>query len=409
MSTSTTSKLVLIGALYLSQGIPNGFFRHTASVVFRESGISLEKIALFLPALYLPWMLKFVWSIFVEKFHLENYGKYRSWIVPLQVLTAGVMVALSNWQLGSSVALFVLAVALINIFSSIQDVATDGQAVQLLERSERGIGNSVQVGTFAIGYIIGGGLILILMNSLGWNVLLVAMAIVTLLSTIPVFRSGDLQPVQVSREAPGGILVFLKQPMVLWILLMIAAFRMIDGFIRSLLPVMFRDWGMGFGEIGLLLGVFAPVALLAGALAAGLLVNRIGRLRALLWFGGLQALSAGGYLFLSGQNAPVTMSSALPAVLIDHFVSGMITVALFSLMMDWSRRKHGGTDYTCMDCIGVFAMMLGTTVSYLLADYGGYWLAFAAAIPLVVLSLFVVQRLYSKILQHPHWQKLQTE
>ena len=72
MPTSTTSKLVLIGALYLSQGIPNGFFRHTASVVFRESGISLEKIALFLPALYLPWMLKFVWSIFVEKFHLEN-------------------------------------------------------------------------------------------------------------------------------------------------------------------------------------------------------------------------------------------------------------------------------------------------------------------------------------------------
>jgi membrane protein implicated in regulation of membrane protease activity len=54
-------------------------------------------------------------------------------------------------------------------------------------------------------------------------------------------------------------------------------------------------------------------------------------------------------------------------------------------------------------------MMLGTTVSYLLAAYGGYWLAFAAAIPLVVLSLFVVQRLYSRILQHPHWQKLQPE
>ncbi|MBG68724.1 MAG: hypothetical protein CMN06_01135 [Roseibacillus sp.] len=197
--------------------------------------------------------------------------------------------------------------------------------------------------------------------------------------------------------------------MVLWILLMIAAFRMIDGFIRSLLPVMFKDWGMSFGEIGLLLGVFAPVALLAGALAAGLLVNRIGRLRALLWFGGLQILSAAGYLLLASQDGPISLSSALSAVLIDHFVSGMITVALYSLMMDWSRRKHGGTDYTCMDCIGVFAMMLGTTVSYLLAACGGYWLAFAAAIPLVVLSLFVVQRLYSRILQHPHWQKLQPE
>ena len=190
---------------------------------------------------------------------------------------------------------------------------------------------------------------------------------------------------------------------------MIAAFRMIEGFIRSLLPAMFKDWGMSLAEIGLLLGVFAPVSLLAGALTAGLLVNRIGRLRALLWFGGLQAFSAGGYLFLASQDGPISLPSALPAVLVDHFVSGMITVALFSLMMDWSRRKHGGTDYTCMDCIGVFAMMLGTTVSYLLAAYGDYWLAFATAIPLVVLLLFVVQHLYSKILQHPHWQKLQPE
>ena len=162
--------------------------------------------------------------------------------------------ALSNWQLGSSIALFVFAVALINIFSSIQDVATDGQAVQLLERGERGLGNAIQVGAFAIGYIIGGGLILMLMNSLGWNVLLVAMAIVTLLSTIPVLQSRSLQPDQTSREVSGGILVFLKQPMVLRILLMIAAFRMIEGFIRSLLPAMFKDWGMSLAEIGLLLG-----------------------------------------------------------------------------------------------------------------------------------------------------------
>ena len=166
---------------------------------------------------------------------------------------------------------------------------------------------------------------------------------------------------------------------------------------------------MSLGDIGLLLGVFAPVSVLAGALAAGLLVNRIGRLRALLWFGGLQAFSAGGYLFLASQDGPISLPSALPAVLVDHFVSGMITVALFSLMMDWSRRKHGGTDYTCMDCIGVFAILLGTTVSYLLAGFRDYWLAFAAAIPLVFLSLVVVRRLYSKIMQHPHWQKLQTE
>ena len=408
MSQSTTSKLFLIGGLYLSQGIPNGFFRHTAPVVFRESGISLEQIALWFPALYIPWMLKFIWSIFVEKFHSKNYGKYRSWIVPLQILTAGVMVAVSNWQFGGPVALFVLAVALINIFSSLQDVATDGQAVQLLDESERGLGNAIQVGTFWAGYVIGGGLILVLMSSLGWNVLLIAMAFITILATIPVFRSRNLDPDRESREDGGGILTFLRQPMIIRILLMIAAFRMLEGFIRSVLPAMFKDWGMSLGDIGLLLGVFAPVSALAGALTAGLLVNRIGRLRSLLWFGALQALSAGGYLLLASQDGAVSITTALPAVLVDHFVSGMTAVALFSLMMDWSRRIHGGSDYTFMDCIGVFAMMAGTTVSYLLAAVGGYAIAFAAALPLVLISLFVVQRLYARIMETPRWQKMRT-
>ena len=176
MHLTTSSKLILIGSLYLAQGIPNGFFRHTVPVVFRDSGLSLEQIALFYPALYAPWILKFIWSIFVDRFHSEKQGKYRSWIIPLQILTAGGLVGLANWQFGSAISTFVLGVALINLFSSMQDVSTDGQAVQILGYGERGWGNAVQVGTFWIGYVIGGGLILMLMNSLGWNFLLVAMS-----------------------------------------------------------------------------------------------------------------------------------------------------------------------------------------------------------------------------------------
>jgi len=74
MTTPRTSKFIILGSLYFTQGIPNGFFRHTVPVVFRESGLSLEDIALFLPALYLPWVLKFLWSIVVERFHSKKQG-----------------------------------------------------------------------------------------------------------------------------------------------------------------------------------------------------------------------------------------------------------------------------------------------------------------------------------------------
>jgi MFS family permease len=406
MHLTISTKLLIIGSLYLSQGIPNGFFRHTVPVVFRDSGLSLEQIALFYPALYAPWMLKFIWSIFVDRFHSEKQGKYRSWIIPLQILTAGGMVGLANWQFGTSVSTFVLGVALVNLFSSMQDVSTDGQAVEILGYGERSWGNAVQVGTFWIGYVVGGGLILMLMNSWGWHSLLVAMSIITLLSTLPIFfynrKKSHFPTGQSSEKTFSGLLDFLRQPKILLILGLVGSFRMLEGFIRSLLPTMFKDWGMELKEIGLTLGIIAPIAALGGAFIAGLLLNRLGRFKSLLLFGSLQILSVGGYLFLSNGSliSPVIV---LPVIVIDHMISGMTTVAIFSVMMDWSRKTHGGTDYTCMDCVGVFAMMIGASTSYLIAHYGGYVMSFGFAIPLILISLIVVAYLYSCIQSDEHW------
>ena len=412
MQLTTSSKLILIGSLYLSQGIPNGFFRHTTPVIFRESGLSLEEIALFYPALYVPWMLKFFWSIFVDRFHSERRGKYRSWIIPLQILTASTMVGLANWQFGSSVSIFILGVALINIFSSMQDVSTDGQAIQILKYGERGWGNSVQVGTFWIGYVVGGGLILMLMNSLGWNFLLVAMSIITLLATLPIVYYKKVKNLSMEKKSSqksfSGLVDFLRQPKVLLILALIGSYRMLEGFIRSILPAMFKDWGMELDEIGLALGLVAPLAALGGAFIAGLWINRLGRLRALLVFGSLQALSVVGYLFLNIESLTGT-KWVFPVVIIDHTISGMTTVALFSVMMDWSRKTHGGTDYTCMDCVGVFAMMVGASTSYLIAHYGGYAMSFGFAIPLILISLLVVAYLYFLIESDEHWAGLNVQ
>jgi len=346
----------------------------------------------------------------VERFHSKKQGKYRSWIIPLQILTAGTMVALANWQFGTSLSIFVLGVALINIFSSVQDVSTDGYAVKILSSKERGWGNAIQVGCYWLGFVVGGGFILMLMNSLGWNFLLIAMALVTLLATIPLLLTRPAKRAQ-NKKAPQspnqsiGLLNFLRQPTVFKLLTLVAAFRMLEGFIRSLVPTMFKDWGMELNEIGFTLGIVAPGAALGGALVAGILVTRLGRLHSLLLFGSMQILSAAGYMFLSSTEL-VDSSLVFPVVVVDHMISGMTTVALFSLMMDWSRKEHGGTDYTCMDCIGVFAMMFGTGISYLIAHYGGYTMSFGCAIPLTLLSLFIVRTLFAQIQKENHWKSL---
>ena len=161
---------------------------------------------------------------------------------------------------------------------------------------------------------------------------------------------------------------------------------------------------MKFEEIGLILGVLAPVSAMVGALFAGFFINRIGRFRALMIFGSMQIFSALGYMILSNGIATVNIFSILPVVVLDHIISGMTTVALFSLMMDWSRKRQGGTDYTAMDCIGVFAMMLGASVSYFIASQGGYSLSFGLGIPIIAISIFVVRSLYLKLQNDARWK-----
>ena len=408
---STLTSLGVIGALYFSQGIPNGFFRHTVPVIFRENGLSLEQIALFYPVLFIPWMLKFLWAPLVERFHSINQGKYRSWIIPLQLIIAGVMCSLAFWEIGGPIGFFIIGVFLINILSSMQDVSIDGHSITLLKFSERGWGNSVQVGTFWFGYIIGGGLMLILFSIIGWNNVFFLMAFVYVISMIPIFlnkthRTNQNETNNISKKNWSSIISFLKQPQIALILFIVSAYRIVEGFIRSILPAMLKDWGMDFSQIGLALGIIAPTSVLLGAIVAGYFINRLGRIRSLLVFGLLQVTSALGYILLSIYSDQSTMITIIPFIMVDHFISGLVTVALFSSMMDWSRKNQPGSDYTCMDCMGVFAMMFGASISYYIAAKWGYSTCFIIALPLTVLSIFVVWRLYNKVEKNRYWKPL---
>ena len=54
-----------------------------------------------------------------------------------------------------------------NLFASIQDVAVDGWAVDMLQPSEAGFGNTAQVVGFKLGMLLGGGILLTIADKLG--------------------------------------------------------------------------------------------------------------------------------------------------------------------------------------------------------------------------------------------------
>ena len=105
----TPAKLGLLTSLYFSQGLPFGFFTQALPVLLRQRGVDLGMIGL-TSLLALPWALKFLWAPLVDRHWLPSIGRRRSWILPLQGLTAMAMVLVAlldpEQQLGLVLASF---------------------------------------------------------------------------------------------------------------------------------------------------------------------------------------------------------------------------------------------------------------------------------------------------------------
>lgn len=86
-----TNKFVILTCLYFDQGIPFGFFMQTLPVLMRQQGYSLVAIGLTI-LLESPWVFKFIFAPFVDRFGGGRFGRRRTWLLPLQAVSVIVYV-----------------------------------------------------------------------------------------------------------------------------------------------------------------------------------------------------------------------------------------------------------------------------------------------------------------------------
>ncbi len=391
--TSVQRKVGTLGALYLAQGLPFGFFTQALPVLLREEGYSLGQIGL-ASLLAMPWALKFLWAPLVDRYGSPRIGRRKSWILPLQLLSAVLLLAVAARPGAESLSLLLGVVLLVNLLSATQDIATDGLAVDLLAPGERGLANGVQVAGYRVGMILGGGALLVLFERLGWASTFTAMAALVLLATLPIALTRE-QTTALTIEASSGPerrpVHFLRSPGAWRILALLVAYKLGDALATGMLRPFLSDAGLSLGDIGVMLGTVGFTAGLLGALCGGLLVGPLGRRRALLIFGGLQALTVAGYAYVAVGSADRVLLYAACAA--EHFAGGLATAALFTCMMDWCRPGSSATDYTVQASAVVIATGLASSVSGFSAQVFGYFGHFALAAGFAALALVVVARL----------------
>src|SRR6056297_2568762 len=184
ISTLTSRKKYgLLLSLYLAQSIPMSFFSTVVPVIMRMENYSLASIGM-LQMIKIPWILKFLWAPFVDRTS-PTHHHYKRWIIASEVAYAAVIIAIGFFQLSTDFSTIIVLMIGAFIISATQDIASDALAVKILASNQRSYGNSMQSAGSFLGTLIGSGVLLYLYTVLGWQNLLLALAVFVMLALIP--------------------------------------------------------------------------------------------------------------------------------------------------------------------------------------------------------------------------------
>ena len=152
-----------VPSLYFGQGVPYVAVMTLAVIMYKNLGISNTDIALYTSWLYLPWVIKPLWSPLVDMFSTK-----RHWIIILQLL------------IGASLALVALTIPLAHFFqitlavfwlmafsSATHDIAADGFYMLALPQHEQAAYVGVRSTFYRIAMIAGQGGLVFLAGKLG--------------------------------------------------------------------------------------------------------------------------------------------------------------------------------------------------------------------------------------------------
>ena len=155
---SDFSSIVLLVILYLLQGVPLGLTMGSIPFLLK-SRLSYSDLALFSLASY-PYSLKLIWSPIVDSIYWKQFGRRKSWIVPIQLLI-GIALLVIGSEIDDILNMteipinYIVVVFTILVFlCATQDIAVDGWALSLLTDENKTYASTAQTIGLNSGYFL---------------------------------------------------------------------------------------------------------------------------------------------------------------------------------------------------------------------------------------------------------------
>ena len=316
----------------------------------KEEGVDLAVIGL-MALVGLPYTLKFLWAPVLDRYTIPLFGRRRGWLLIAQTALVLAIIALAATNPAQRPWVVALAAFWVTFFSASQDIVIDAYRREDLADEELGLGSSLYINGYRTGMLLASGGGLIMADHIPFSMVYLIMAacllpgiLTTLLTPEPETPKGTPQTLQEAIIQP--FVEYFSRPEAIWILAFILFYKIGDTMASTMTTPFYLDIAFSKTEIGSIVKLFGFWATIAGSLAGGMIMLKVGIYRSLWLFGILQALSTAGFALLAqiGHSVP-----ALAAVIaFENLSSGMGTAAYAAFMASITNQKFTATQYALL-------------------------------------------------------------
>ncbi|WP_339839911.1 MFS transporter [uncultured Maribacter sp.] len=398
-----------VPVLYFTQGLPYVLVVTVSVIMYKKLGVSNEDIGLYTSILYLPWVLKPLWSPFVD---LKSTK--RKWFLAMQLLIAisllGVGLTIpTNMFFISSLACFWMAA----FASATNDIASDGYYMLGLTEKKQSFFVGMRSTFYRLAMVTGEGLIVVLAgflenkygdNTKAWSITMSAAAFLMLIMTVanffvtPKYESENDE----LKEKPKGFLEvfssFFKKPGIGIALAFILTYRLGESQLVKMASPFLLDTpdegGLGYSteQLGTIFGTAGVVFLSIGGILGGILISRDGLKKWMLPMVLSLNLPNILYAVLAVTNT-TNIYAVTTTVIFEKFGYGFGFAAFLMYLIYIADGKSKTSHYAIATGFMALGMMLPGMVSGYIQQWLGYdgffvWVVIAA-LPALFLLKFI--------------------
>lgn len=402
-----------VPSLYLAEGIPYVAVMTLATILYDRMGVSHTDIAFYTAWLYLPWVVKPLWSPFVDILRTRRW-----WIVVMQFIIGAAMAGVAFTIPASFFFQATMAFFWLMAFSSAtHDIAADGFYMLALSSHDQSFFVGIRSTFYRIAMIAGQGLLVMLAGSLevyadvsvAWSLTFAAMAVLFLAFAAyhkwvlphPVIDRGSADAHTVNavwREFVETFISFVRKPGIVVALVFMLTYRFAEAQLVKIASLFLLDDAASGGlslttkQVGFVYGTMGVVALTIGGILGGMAVARHG-LRRWLWPMAL-AITLPNIVYLYMAMAqPASYVVINLCVAVEQFGYGFGFTAYMLYMITFSEGRHATAHYALCTAFMALGMMLPGMVAGWLADTLGYTRFFVwimiSCIPVFVILPFL--------------------